>query len=190
MSVLSIAPYFPFRRIKIVKQTVLPNTSEWSKSRCRAQLDPAQRAGSEHDGHPSVAYLSLSQAVVSSLSSYQYRGFRAVSSLSASDYPLGSLHSPIVSVYDRNRSRQPCGAGLEDGQKYRQSAFRRPIWTTRLRGAAHSGRRRNCCPQGLPLSDRSDGLPQRPYSLCRQRSQGQNLEQFFQPVDGQTAKKH
>ncbi|MBW1741666.1 MAG: transposase [Deltaproteobacteria bacterium] len=38
MSVLSIAPYFPFRRIKIVKQTVLPNTSE-----ARIQVEPDKR---------------------------------------------------------------------------------------------------------------------------------------------------
>ena len=38
MSVLSIAPYFPFRRIKIVEQTVLSNANE-----ARIKVEPDKR---------------------------------------------------------------------------------------------------------------------------------------------------
>jgi len=38
MSVFSIAPYFPFRRIKIVKQSILPDTSE-----TRISVEPNRR---------------------------------------------------------------------------------------------------------------------------------------------------
>jgi hypothetical protein len=104
MSIFNIAPYFPFRRIKIVKQTVLPNASE-----ARIQAEPDKRfqpicyfcgqkaatvhswtqrtVRDKHGHHPGLDCLSLSQAVLSSLPQYQYRRFRVISSLSASDYP-------------------------------------------------------------------------------------------------------
>jgi transposase len=107
MSIFNIAPYFPFRRIKIVKQTVLPNASE-----ARIQAEPDKRfqpicyfcgqkaatvhswtqrtVRDKHGHHPGLDCLSLSQAVLSSLPQYQYRRFRVISSLSASDYPINT----------------------------------------------------------------------------------------------------
>ena len=140
MSVLSIAPYFPFRRIKIVKQTVFPNAGE-----ARIKVEPdkrfqpichfcGQKATAVHswtqrtirDLNLATAYMPLSKAVLSSLPSCQYRGFRTVSSLPAGDQSPGSLHLSVVSVYDCHRSRSTCRFGLENRQKYRQNVFRSP----------------------------------------------------------------
>ena len=104
----------------------------WPKSDCCTQLDPAHHTGSKLGHRQGVAYMPLSKAVLSSLPSCQYRGFRTVSSLSAGYQSPGPLHSPVVSVYDRNGSRSTCRFGLENRQKYRQNAFRNRIRSARL----------------------------------------------------------
>ena len=96
MSGVSIAPYFPFHRIKIVSQNVFSRcqrSSYCSKIRqtlsarllflrskgfSGAQLESAQRAGSEPGFCQSVDQLSVPQAVLPTLSAYQYRRFTAV----------------------------------------------------------------------------------------------------------------
>ena len=132
MSVPTIAPYFPFRRIKIVKQSLLSDISE-SSSPCRtrqaisshlsllrekghsnSQLDPTHDTGSELGCHTGVDNLSLSEALLFSMSPYQYRKFRSVSSVLTGNPSSGALHSSAMSVHDSKRRCQTCETGLEN----------------------------------------------------------------------------
>ena len=106
MSVPTIAPYFPFRRIKIVDQTVSEDACEAQiriqpdkrfQPICHccghrglrgAQLDRAQGPGFELGRHAGLDQMSLSQSVLFALSTCQH--FRAVSPLSAGN------HLPVV----------------------------------------------------------------------------------------------
>jgi len=145
-------------------------------------LDAAHDSRFEPGKYQSVAYLSVSQAVLCQLPSDQYRGSEAVSSISAGDSPPGALYSPPVSVYDRHRGGSPPAVGLENSQKHRQMVFRASIRSTRLKRAASFGGGRNISKKRPPLPDRSLGLSQRPGRLCRQRSQIQDAGNIFRSI--------
>ena len=130
MSVPTIAPYFPFRRIKIVKQSLLSDISEArvhvepdkrshlsllrEKGHSNSQLDPTHDTGSELGCNTGVDNLSISEALLFSMSPYQYREFRFVSSLLTGNPSSGALHSSAMSVHDGKRSCQTCETGLEN----------------------------------------------------------------------------
>ena len=64
------------------------------------QLDPTHDTGSELGCHTGVDNLSISEALLFSMSPYQYREFRSVSSLFTGNPSSGTLHSSAVSVHD------------------------------------------------------------------------------------------
>ena len=197
MSAPTIAPYFPFRRIKIINQQVLPNATE---ARIQAQPDKRFQPICQCCGQKASGIHSWTQRTIRDLNlatakvwiTCQYRklfcakchqicieDLEPVSSLSAGDPPAGDLHSPAVSVYDRHRRRPAHGTGLENSQKHRQMVFRTSIRSTRLRRAASFSGGRNIGKKRPPLLDRGLGLSQRPCGLCRQRSQIQNAGNYF-----------
>ena len=205
MSGATIAPYFPFRRIKIINQQVLPDARE---ARIQAQPDKrflpicqccGQKATGIHswtqrtirDFEPgngqSVDQLSVSQAVLCQLPSDQHRGSEAVSSISAGDSPPGALYSPPVPVYDRHRGGSTPAVGLENSQKHRQMVFRASIRSTRLKRAASFSSGRNIDQKRSPLLDHSLGLSQRPRGLCRRASKIQNAGNIFRSIKPKAA---
>jgi len=206
MSTPTIAPYFPFRRIKIVDQTVRGHRSSHSGAARQAvstrlprmrsegfwcsQLAPAQGSGPEPCHCPAVDHLPVSQSVLCSLSRHPYREFGAVSPLSAGDNSIGPLYLSAVPVDDRIRSGSAPGLGLENGQSHRQVLFATRLRSTRLAGAAHFGHGRNLHPKGLPLPECRTGLSQRPRGLCRERPQVQNPGKVFQSVERHSAQRH
>ena len=84
------------------------------KGHCNSQLDPTHNTGSEPGSHTGVDNLSLSEAFLYSLPSYQYRRFRSVSSLLTGNPSSGALHSSAMSVHDGKRSCKTCETGLEN----------------------------------------------------------------------------
>ena len=142
MSKLSIASYFPFRRIKIIKQTVTPEATgtyiqvqpdKRFQPICHGcgqrasgvlQLDPTQDPGSESGQCPFVDYLPVSESVLCSLPRYPYRRFGTVSPLYAGDNSFGPLCLSTVPSDDRLGSGPTPCSGLENGQKHRQVLFR------------------------------------------------------------------
>ncbi len=84
------------------------------KGHSSSQLGSTHDTGSEFGYHTSMDYMSLPKVVLHQLPSYQYRGFRAVSSLPAGDPSPGSLYPSIMSVHDCKRSCQTSKIGLEN----------------------------------------------------------------------------
>jgi len=79
-----------------------------------SQLDPTYDTGSEPGCHTGVDNMSLSEALLFSMSPYQYREFRSVSSLLTGNPSSGALHSSVMSVHDGKRCCQTCETGLEN----------------------------------------------------------------------------
>ena len=107
MSVLSIAEYFHFRRIKIVNQTASPQAAQTHiHARPDKRFQPvchefrrkasgihswtqAQDSGFEPFPRPDVAHLSVSQSVLCTLPWNSYRGVGVVSSVpSGNSFPI------------------------------------------------------------------------------------------------------
>ena len=132
MSVPTIAPYFPFRRIKIVKQSLLPDISE-----ARVHVEPDKRfhpichccgkkvTATHSWTQRTIRDLNLAATRVwitcryrklfcSHLPPYQYREFKSVSSLFTGNPSSGALHSSAMSVHDSKRRCQTCETGLEN----------------------------------------------------------------------------
>lgn len=165
------------------RQTLLSNLSMLRPKSFRyPQLDPAHDSRFEPGRGQSVDQLSVSQAVLYQLSADLHRGSEPVSSLSAGDQTTGTLYSPPVSVYDRDRSGSTPATGLEDSQKHRQIVFRASIRSTRLKRAEGLSGGRNIGKKRPPLLDRGFGLSVRPGSLCRQASKIQNAGNIFQSI--------
>ena len=66
------------------------------KGHCNSQLDPTHDTGSELGCHTGVDNLSISEALLFSMSPYQYREFRSVSSLLAGNPSSGALYLIVM----------------------------------------------------------------------------------------------
>jgi hypothetical protein len=151
------------------------------------QLDAAHDSRFEPGKRQSMAYLSVSKAVLCQLPSDQHRGSEPVSSVFAGHPPAGTLYSPSVSVYDRHRSGSTPATGLENSEKHRQMVFRASIRSTRLKRAAGFSGGRNIGQKRPPLLDRGFGLSQRPRGLCRRASKIQDTGNIFQSIKPKAA---
>ncbi len=204
MSEATIAPYFPFRRIKIKGQIVASQTN-----RARIQMEPDQRFAPvcHHCGKKAATVHSwtgrsvrdLDMAVTRVWLDCRYRKFycAACRRIVIEDLELFDPYLRItrrLAVYipmdDGPRCRPAPGPGLEDGQGGRQALFRGPIRQTRPCGPSHPGGRRDLHPQGPPLPDRGAQLRNRPRCLRRQRSQSQDPDALLQPPERGAAQGH
>ena len=139
MSVPTIAPYFPFRRIKIINQDGYPRRRCRLRFRCNptSGLQPichgcGQTAAAVHSWtRRQVRDLNMASTQVwldcryrklfcPHCQWYPYRRSGAFSSILAGNQPDGALHLSVVSMYDRFGCRPAFGSGLENGQGHRQ----------------------------------------------------------------------
>ncbi len=208
MSVPTIAPYFPFRRIRIVNQTV---TSEATGAHIQVQPDKrfqpichgcGQRAGGVHswtrrkvrDLHLATARLWITcqyrKVFCAHCQGIHIEDLELFHPYLRVDDSIGPLYLSAVPVYDRIRSGSTPGSGLENGQSHRQVLFGTRSWSTRLPGATYFSRGRNLHSKRSPLLDHCTGLSQWPRGLCRQRPQGQNPGEVFHSVQCQAAQRH
>jgi hypothetical protein len=178
MSGVSIAPYFPFRRIKIINQSVLADASE-----ARIQVKPDKRF------QPVCHFCGQKASGVHSWSQRTVRDLNLATAkvwITCQYRKLFCPHCQHISI----EGLQASWPELENGQKHRQILFRGPVRTTQFRWATYFGRGRNIGQKRPSLPDGSHGLPQRPGGVCRQRPQSQNFKAFFQPNDRRPAQIH
>jgi hypothetical protein len=197
MSGATIAPYFPFRRIKILGQTTALQANQ-----ARIQVGPDKRFQPvcHHCGKKAAVVHSWTGRSVRDLDmagtrvwlDCRYRqlycaGCRriVIEELDLFDPYLRITRRLAAYIHElcrwmtvRHVARLP-GPGLEDGQGGRQALFRGPIRKTRPCGPSHPGGLRDLHPQGPSLPDRGAQLRNRPGCLCRQRSQSQDPDALF-----------
>ena len=132
MSSMSIAPYFPFCRIRITDQFVYPQGHEsWlrvvpdkrfqpicylcgQKALCVHSWGQRRCPASEFGFDPSLSALPFSKNLLPGLRTDCYRRFGDSPSLFSSHQTTGLIYSRSVPSHDRQGGRRTSGPGLEN----------------------------------------------------------------------------
>ena len=197
MSVPTIAPYFPFRRIKIVDQ-IVSETRARPGFRCQPdkRFQPichccGQTATGVHSWtERKVRDLNLAATPVWLNCHYRKVFCSHCQRVSVEDLELFHPYLRVTTrlahyIYQLCRIMtvtdvaRAIGAGLENGQRHRRILPGTRLWSARLHRVKHPGRRRDLHSQGPPLPDRRPRLCHRPSGVCRKGPQGRNPGALF-----------